>query len=162
MVLYGDTPADTMPGVLKEAEKPITLVKVPHHSRKGSPLSGLYKDSNPKFFIISRKTTKPAIPGGFYFCNGEPSATRTRDALIKSYVLRDAAGTYVVKIVRYFDIYHKCPLAEKVARNDIQPPSCHLLTIGHKFLSILCLNLALYLIQQFSEQGNSQLHMYCF
>jgi Predicted hydrolase (metallo-beta-lactamase superfamily) len=39
-LLYGDTPAESMPVVLKEAEKPITLVKVPHHSSKGSLLSG--------------------------------------------------------------------------------------------------------------------------
>jgi len=52
-LLCGDIPAETMPAVLKTAEKPITLVKVPHHGSKGSLMPGFYKELSPDYAVIS-------------------------------------------------------------------------------------------------------------
>jgi len=58
-LLCGDIPAETMSDILKETEKPVTLVKVPHHGSKGSLVPGFYKDLKPSYAVISVAENNP-------------------------------------------------------------------------------------------------------
>jgi competence protein ComEC len=58
-LLSGDIPTEIMPAVLKEAESPITLVKVPHHGSKGGLLPAFYHDLQPRYTVISVADNNP-------------------------------------------------------------------------------------------------------
>lgn len=57
--LTGDIPVEVMPAVLKKAEMPTTLVKVPHHGSKGSLLPRFYEQLKPCYAIISVGENNP-------------------------------------------------------------------------------------------------------
>ncbi|PKM75998.1 MAG: DNA internalization-related competence protein ComEC/Rec2 [Firmicutes bacterium HGW-Firmicutes-15] len=58
-LLSGDMPTEVMSTVIKEADNPITLVKVPHHGSKGSLLPAFYQDLQPRYAVISVADNNP-------------------------------------------------------------------------------------------------------
>jgi competence protein ComEC len=59
ILLTGDITTEVMPTVLKEADNPITIVKVPHHGSKGSLLPAFYHDLKPRYAVISVADNNP-------------------------------------------------------------------------------------------------------
>jgi competence protein ComEC len=58
-LLSGDITTEVMATVLKKADNPITLVKVPHHGSKGSLLPAFYNDLQPRYAVISVADNNP-------------------------------------------------------------------------------------------------------